>query len=634
MATPIKRVYDRTEGSDSKELFYPETSAEAVMITDSNGDTVTLKTYLENLASNFNIQTPKDGTSGKGIDYIENEYGTFPREVLSLSDVIGYNNSVWSTTLLEVTDERPTVWRRYKIHYVEETSLGVYTKSEDADWTYVFCGTLGAVGKTGTSTEYVYKAYNSTDMAPTTTGATYSNDPESDYQQSGYVPSGWSNTPPNIKTGEVIYLSQRTYNGELWSDFTTPTVWGTTGQDAENVTFHIVYTQVKEGETPTSPPTTATITLPTYEGTVQNCGTWSETTTELVSGYVYWQSTGTFGEDGKLIKWTNPIRISGPTGRDGRSTECVYASTVDSDTLPDIEALWTSGNDAINSSYRGWYTTSVDCKLDGINTSALWMAQRVKNADGTWNGDLNNERYGWPEDPILISIYGKEGVDGDGIQFIYLRLSEEEYQLISKGFWNFDGGDSSDNPDNTPEGVTKNEPVTGSAGYLAKKTTVYPSVTYADGSTASGQMTITVPVNYTQTAMTYSGSASVTIGDYTYNNFQYKITVTACGNYKVIIANDIELIVTSEMLSDTVIKASWDSEQTAQAGTLSTVAISSDYSFKIYKGADADSAENVTSQWTGASIENSKFIMYKPDYTVDPSDTYWIQGNLVTETTE
>lgn len=643
MATPVKKLYDRTEGSDAKELFYPETSAEAVMLPDSSGNTVSLSTYLANLASNLKIQTPKDGTSGKGIDFIENEYGTFPRECLSVGDLPTSDNSAWYSYIQEITEDKPTVWRRYKIHYKEETSSGVYTTSEDPDWTYIFCGTLGASGKTGTSTEYIYRAYNSTDDAPTDVGATYSMDTESDYQQSGYVPSGWSNTPPNIKAGEIIYVSQRTYNGELWSSFTTPSAWGTTGQDAENVTFHVVYTQVKDGKTPASPPTTATITIPTYEGTVQNCGIWSETTKELASGYVYWQSTGTFGEDGKLIKWTNPIRISGPTGRDGRSTECVYAATVDSATKPNIEDLWNSGDDSINSSYQGWYTSTASCQLDGINASVLWMAQRVKSADGTWEGDLNNERHGWPEEPILISIYGKEGIDGEGVQYMYLRLTEEEYQLIKKGYWNFNLGTtwdgetewdedtSKDNDD--PEGVTRTEPATASVTFPNTTASVVCSITYADGKTKSSEaITINMPddginsggVNYYNSVQTYKGLIeSVVIDDHIYKNWEYEITRYFCSeNDKkiILINNHILNISTSE--SEVRTQVTWDAANKSTYGKLEQVVIASEYTFWVTDSKNG--TENLGKAWTAKNIENSLFTIYTPPADFDSNEDYWI----------
>ena len=61
---------------------------------------------------------------------------------------------------------------------------------------------------------------------------------------------------------------------------------------------------------------------------------------------------------------------------------------------------------------------------------------------------------------MLWSSWGTDGVDGDGVQYVYVRLTEAEYQFVSKDInrWNFDGGDSEVDPGDISDPSNPNNP--------------------------------------------------------------------------------------------------------------------------------------------------------------------------------
>ena len=62
-----------------------------------------------------------------------------------------------------------------------------------------------------------------------------------------------------------------------------------------------------------------------------------------------------------------------------------------------------------------WYKGKKYGKTPTPNPSILDPSQ----APSGWN-------YGWSE-PVLWSSWGTDGVDGDGVQYVYVRLTEAEY---------------------------------------------------------------------------------------------------------------------------------------------------------------------------------------------------------------
>ena len=126
---------------------------------------------------------------------------------------------------------------------------------------------------------------------------------------------------------------------------------------------------------------------------------------------VVWMSNGTFiSTNGELLnEWSTPVRITGETGQagvDGLSIEFIYKLVQDEEVVvskPDsqntdgyIPSGWTNHPSGISATNRVEYAT-----------------QRTKK-DGTWTEWI---------DPFIWSRWGENGLDGDGVEYIYVRTN-------------------------------------------------------------------------------------------------------------------------------------------------------------------------------------------------------------------
>lgn len=120
-----------------------------------------------------------------------------------------------------------------------------------------------------------------------------------------------------------------------------------------------------------------------------------------------WLSTGLFGSNGALTgQWSDPIRITGDDGRDGVdgvNVEFIYkltATDYEEPTAP-TESPNTTGYVP-----DGWTASPSGVTQEMI---AEWVCTR-SIVDGVWGA--------W-EGPSLWSKYGINGMDGDGVEYIF-----------------------------------------------------------------------------------------------------------------------------------------------------------------------------------------------------------------------
>lgn len=119
-----------------------------------------------------------------------------------------------------------------------------------------------------------------------------------------------------------------------------------------------------------------------------------------------WMSIGTFIQTGELIDgWSEPIQITGDkgeNGQDGISIEFIYKLTKNNLDVP-------SKPDSINQDDYvpdGW---SDSPKGISIDNKVEWVCTRRK---------INNIWEDWKE-PVIWSKWGDNGMDGDGVEYIY-----------------------------------------------------------------------------------------------------------------------------------------------------------------------------------------------------------------------
>ena len=136
---------------------------------------------------------------------------------------------------------------------------------------------------------------------------------------------------------------------------------------------------------------------------------WSLTSDDLEDPV--WLSTGLFGSDGQLIgQWSDPIRITGEDGRDGVdgvNIEFIYKLTKNDYEAPTKPTESPNITDYIPA---GWndHPSGVTQEM-----MAEWVCTR-KLVESVWSD--------W-EGPSLWSKYGVNGMDGDGVEYIYTRTN-------------------------------------------------------------------------------------------------------------------------------------------------------------------------------------------------------------------
>lgn len=197
---------------------------------------------------------------------------------------------------------------------------------------------------------------------------------------------------------------------------------GTTGNTGTNAIEHIVAIAFCSSVTQPKTPTGGSLNVATGEITLPKG--WSRT--DSVAPPV-WMSTGMFNT---LLpdnpEWSTPIKISGKDGEngaDGTDIEFIYKRTLNHLMVPDKPENQNT-DDYVP---EGWKDNP-----QGISEfeQCEWVCVRSKLKNGVWSDWTN---------PSIWSKWGVNGMDGDGVQFIFL----------------LNDGDTPDNP--TPSNMNTDE---------------------------------------------------------------------------------------------------------------------------------------------------------------------------------
>lgn len=128
---------------------------------------------------------------------------------------------------------------------------------------------------------------------------------------------------------------------------------------------------------------------------------------------VIWMSSGIFRSDtGELWgDWTNPIRVSGTdgsNGTDGTNIEFIYKLTATSLEAPSL-TLTDSPNE------NGYVPEGWTNHPSGISVEMQceWVSTRSRDLD-------SNQWSDWSE-PAIWARWGANGIDGDGVEYIFFR---------------------------------------------------------------------------------------------------------------------------------------------------------------------------------------------------------------------
>lgn len=183
------------------------------------------------------------------------------------------------------------------------------------------------------------------------------------------------------------------------------------------------------GYAPSITPTASEI--PSFIDDTDENATWKHSAPNNLDGSLtIWMATRWVDGDGTPNNWQGPWRISGPdgdNGTDGDKLEFIYTRTNTetspvpslSNTTPDPSS---NGQTPADNDFvpLGWKDNAMDASIQIDSTHrVMWMAFRVWSENRNPNTGVVTS--GWSDfiGPIAWSIYGKNGMDGDGVEYIF-----------------------------------------------------------------------------------------------------------------------------------------------------------------------------------------------------------------------
>lgn len=300
-------------------------------------------------------------------------------------------------------------------------------------------GDPGADGKDGNRFKFIYLA-----LPDVMEVSTPIYDPDKDTELPEFNGVSWTKEPTGVSIAKQIeYVSQSELTATGWSRWSDPAVWARFSKDGEKGKDGVdgkdgadgkdgigrsifIYTSTATTDTPDQPmggswdPETNTVTPP--EG-------WFDNVPEQRETYL-WLSNAFFANDGVTIEgWATPIRLTGENGQDGvdgTNIEFIYRLLPNRDTYIALreflaENPLTSGGDlevpVVNDELgldSEW--TNNPEGIDGGNYLIEVVCSRSK-INGTWTS--------WSL-PTYWSMWGEDGIDGAGVEYIF-RITSEEF---------------------------------------------------------------------------------------------------------------------------------------------------------------------------------------------------------------
>lgn len=465
---------------DGKQLSF-NTDAETVYV-----DGVPLKSWLQLLETRLSNMSGSDGQNGASFAGFQTDYAA----VSEANNNLDYVKSImtWSSSSPALTQERPHLWKRQQTKTQQPDGAVVVTSV-----TYEYCGGLGKTGLDAEWKEWIFRITpNNKPEADiraelmTQLDAYYTTAEGSSYQQNDFVPAYWKDDMQEVTNENSLqWCASRYKKNGLWSKFGNLHVFGR--KPLDGVTCNNIYTVTNDIEEAKWESDKAklidSITLNMDSGTIQNFPkgtnyTWVDFVPNTSSEEVIFQATAYF-QNQNCVNIDAPFRITGPEGpgSDGNGVEFVYCALDNSDPEDGEFPPFYPTEKHYDTVNGGWFDSAGDCPISpetpyqymrhrqghytseynwcwkdgdyyyGVSPTGTFNGIEVKPAPASWD-------FGWSK-PQLWSSWGVDGVDGDGVQYVYVRLTEAEYQFVSKdkSRWNFDGQASMVDPGELDQGI-------------------------------------------------------------------------------------------------------------------------------------------------------------------------------------
>lgn len=375
------------EGSKSVTLGIADIDGNAVIRCNA---VIRSKTTTYELTGADTVFFKRDGKDGSKIEYIfalteTNAAPALDTAAVQTDDCVPTG---WTDDPAGISLERPYEWMAMRV-------------KENGAWSAFSAPALWAhYGKDGDTTEYIFCRTADFATPALTTAA---------IQQDDYVPSGWEDNALGIDAEHPYeWMAMRTKSDELWSAFTTPTLWSHYGADGvdgnDGTVLEYVYARSATDVAP------ALDTAAVQQNDFVPAG-WQDEPVTLTASYPYgWiavrsKSAGAWSAFSSPALWAH-FGKDGAKGADGSIMEFIYRRT-STETAPALDTAAVQTDDYAPS---GWTDNP-----SGVTVSLPfeWISTRLKAA-GTW---------GTFSAPALWAKYGKDGTDGTSVEYVYRRTT-------------------------------------------------------------------------------------------------------------------------------------------------------------------------------------------------------------------
>lgn len=321
------------------------------------------------------------------------------------------------------------------------TQATVYADKSLSGWTKPIriTGETGEDGADGAKIEFIYTLFTPTNDKPRP-------DTPSTSQQDDYIPFGWSDNPQGVsKEKQYEWVSTREKKAAKigeghWSEFSQPVVWskwGEKGMDGDG--YEYIFTRTADVDK--VPATPSSIQQNDYIPTISNGGStdynWSDDPKGVNETYKAEWTCKRVRTDGVWSDFSTPVLWSnwGEQGLSGGHYQYRWkVSSTKPTTTPDNDSSWSTNSE--QTIEQGQY---------------VWQIQRFVNPDGTTTA--------WGNIIRLTGADGKDGEDGNSIEFLYARNSTgvipQKPADNQTTDWTGRGPDGTEWTDN-PQGVTPN----------------------------------------------------------------------------------------------------------------------------------------------------------------------------------
>lgn len=322
----------------------------------------------------------------------------------------------WSDTALPATEDEKYVYMAMRIKNAGHSEQwGDFTDP-------ILWSNWGVQGIDGDGVQYVYKLFDHelTDAERT------SNIPTKPASQTSgeWIPTGWSDDPlAPTQSMPFCYCSIIKKIGGEWSDtFEKLGLWSKWSEDGGTPEMRYQWNQSATNH-PALDASDPSATTPDSN--------WSNNVPNRPgNGYYLWSVTAIKNADGTYGTWGNFIRLTGDTGtpgEDGSDMEWIYkfdATGYNGNTGEVSPTGAASGNDTNKNQNdwvpNGWYDTA---QAVTKSNPTLYASFRRKDAG-------LNESWGDFQTPIVWSHYGRNGIDGDGIEYVFIRTNNNTAPTI------------------------------------------------------------------------------------------------------------------------------------------------------------------------------------------------------------